>query len=82
MLSNDAMKPMRYALWAEYRRMLRWAKERIAEGRAVYFTTYTNHSRVIDARSIHLLEAKRNGLFLTVGKGRIDLSGCSKLSAR
>lgn len=58
----------------EAAKKLEWIKERLAEGRTVYLTTYLRATK-IQAKHIPLLKATSKALYVRCGSRWIDYSG-------
>jgi hypothetical protein len=63
----------------EATKKLEWIKERIAEGRTVYLTTYLRSTK-ITAKHLPLLKATAKALYVRCGSRWIDYNG-AKITA-
>lgn len=63
----------------EAAKKLEWIKERIAEGRTVYLTTYLRSTK-ITAKHLPLLKATAKALYVRCGGAWIDYNG-AKITA-
>lgn len=67
MLTNDQMKPDRFAKWAEYRRMVRNIDATLAMGGEVVLCTHTRQTRYT-AKCAGMFKANKSGAYVQRGK--------------
>lgn len=78
-MSNDQMKPNRFAKWAASRKIISWIKARLAEGRTVCITNHIK-SLQYSKKHVDLFVAGKNGAFVKHGKNLLCIDG-NKISA-
>lgn len=66
-MSNQQMKPGRYADWADCRKCVRWIQSELRAGRTIVVATYTK-ARQFDSRHVAMFKATRSGVFVQRGK--------------
>jgi 3D (Asp-Asp-Asp) domain-containing protein len=67
MLSNDAMRPNRYAHWARARRMIQTIQDYLYAGHTVTIATHTRATRYTRKHSA-MFKATRTGAYVQRGK--------------
>lgn len=74
MLTNDQMKPNRFARWAKARKRVSFIVSNLQAGKTVQITTYTKATRYT-AKHINMFKATKSGAFVQSGKNWLCIDG-------
>ena len=75
MLTNDQMKPNRFARWAKARKRIKFILENLESGRTVQISTYLKSVRYT-AKHKEMFKATKNGAWVQRGKNWDCIDGC------
>lgn len=76
MLTNDQMKPNRFARWAKARKRINFILENLEAGRTVQIATYTKAVRYT-AKHKEMFKATKTGAYVQRGKNWDCIDGCN-----
>lgn len=76
MLKNSQMIAGRFKAFALAKRKLAFIKDKIAEGKVIYLSTYGHHTKVT-AKSVELVKASKSGLWVQHGKRWLNYDGAA-----
>ena len=74
MITNDQMKPNRFARWANARKRVSFIVSNLNAGKTVQLTTYTKATRY-NAKHINMFKATKFGAFVQSGKSWLCIDG-------
>lgn len=78
-MSNEQMKPNRFARWANARKTIAWIKARLEEGRIVCITNHLRSTQY-SKKHVDMFVAGKTGAYVKHGKKLLCLDG-NKISA-
>lgn len=73
MMTNEQMKPGRFAKWAKMRRMFSFIVDNLNAGNRIQVTTYTR-STVYTKKHVGLFTCGKTGVYVVSGKSKVDVS--------
>ena len=76
MLTNDQMKPNRFARWARSRKVFAFIMSNLKAGRTVQITTYTKAIRYTEKHA-NMFKATKSGVYVQRGKAWDCVDGCN-----
>mgnify|MGYP007034017986 FL=1 len=79
MLTNDQMKPNRFARWSKARKQFAFIQSALASGKTVQVTTNLRATRYT-AKHADLFICKKDGIYVRRGKG-MDFIGWANIQA-
>lgn len=75
-MTNDQMKPNRYARWAKARKVISFILSNLEAGKTVQIATYTKAVRY-NAKHKEMFKATKTGAYVQRGKSWDCIDGCN-----